>query len=62
MCCGWIPCHACALLRRYARHFSVVSITDFDDATLRRIFSSLLSWALDKAPFPTNIKVRALVG
>ncbi|KAL6751111.1 dynein heavy chain 5 [Haematococcus lacustris] len=41
---------------RYARHFNVISITDFNDATLRRIFGTLLDWALHKQPFPSNIK------
>ncbi|GFH11922.1 uncharacterized protein HaLaN_07507 [Haematococcus lacustris] len=43
---------------RYARHFNVISITDFNDATLRRIFGTLLDWALHKQPFPSNIKVQ----
>lgn len=42
---------------RYARHFSLISITDFDDSTLRRIFSTILTWALNKTDFPMNIKV-----
>jgi dynein heavy chain len=42
---------------RYARHFSTISITDFNDATLRRIFCTILNWAFSRQPFPANIKV-----
>ena len=42
---------------RYTRHFSMLSIVDFDDATLKRIFSTILDWALQSAEFPANIKV-----
>ncbi|PNH03664.1 Dynein heavy chain 7, axonemal [Tetrabaena socialis] len=41
---------------RYARHFNLVSIVDFDDHTLGRIFSTLLAWHLDGKGFPANIK------
>jgi hypothetical protein len=35
----------------------MLSIVDFDDATLKRIFSTILDWALQSAEFPANIKV-----
>ena len=35
----------------------MLSIVDFDDATLKRIFSTILDWALQTAEFPANIKV-----
>jgi dynein heavy chain len=43
---------------RYTRHFNMLSIVDFDDSTLKRIFSSILDWALKSADFSPNIKVR----
>jgi dynein heavy chain, axonemal len=46
---------------RYLRHFSLMSITDFDDATLTRIFSSLLGWGQERAGFALPIKVLASV-
>lgn len=42
---------------RYSRHFNTISITDFDEATLKRIFSSILDWFLKKENFPANIQV-----
>lgn len=42
---------------RYARHFVTVSITDFDDATLRTIFGAIIEWGLAREPFPPNVKV-----
>jgi dynein heavy chain len=47
-----------AVTSRYLRHFCLLSITDFDDSTLRRVFASLLSWGLDKGGFPASIKAR----
>ncbi|KAG2482389.1 hypothetical protein HYH03_018685 [Edaphochlamys debaryana] len=41
---------------RYARHFNLVSIVDFDEPTLARIFSTLLAWHLDAKGFPGHIK------
>ncbi|GIL57271.1 hypothetical protein Vafri_12526 [Volvox africanus] len=41
---------------RYARHFNLVSIVDFDEPTLGRIFSTLLAWHLDVKHFPNFIK------
>ncbi|GFR52768.1 hypothetical protein Agub_g15379 [Astrephomene gubernaculifera] len=41
---------------RYARHFNLVSIVDFDETTLGRIFSTLLAWHLDVRSFPNYIK------
>ena len=42
---------------RYQRHFNLVTIVDFDEPTLGRIFSTLLGWHLDTKSFPANIKV-----
>ncbi|GAX74205.1 hypothetical protein CEUSTIGMA_g1654.t1 [Chlamydomonas eustigma] len=41
---------------RYTRHFNMLSIVDFDDSTLKRIFSTILDWALKSADFSPNIK------
>ncbi|GLC41774.1 hypothetical protein PLESTM_001238200 [Pleodorina starrii] len=41
---------------RYGRHFNLVSIVDFDEPTLGRIFSTLLAWHLDVKEFPEFIK------
>ncbi|KAG2436335.1 hypothetical protein HXX76_006644 [Chlamydomonas incerta] len=41
---------------RYQRHFNLVTIVDFDEPTLGRIFSTLLGWHLDTKSFPANIK------
>ena len=43
---------------RYLRHFNLISIVDFDNATLTRIFSTVLAWHLDAKAFPAGIKVR----
>ncbi|KXZ49087.1 hypothetical protein GPECTOR_23g2 [Gonium pectorale] len=40
---------------RYARHFNLVSIVDFDDATLNHIFSTILAWHLEAKGFPKYI-------
>lgn len=45
---------------RYTRHFNMVSIVDFDNTTLTRIFSSILEWALTTNAFPANIKVSVM--
>lgn len=45
---------------RYQRHFKTTCIVDFDDTTLKRIFSNIVDWALVKDNFPANIKVNTL--
>lgn len=42
---------------RYGRHFNHISIVDFDDATLKRIFSTILGWHLAKETFQQDIQV-----
>lgn len=42
---------------RYGRHFNHISIVDFDDATLKRIFSTILGWHLGKETFQPDIQV-----
>lgn len=42
---------------RYGRHFNQITIVDFDDASLKRIFSTLLEWGLTRVAFPDNIRV-----
>jgi len=41
---------------RYLRHFNTVSMTEFDTATMERIFCSIMDWGLDKGGFGTHIK------
>jgi hypothetical protein len=45
-----------AITQRYQRHFNLTSVTDFDDATLQRIFTTVLDWHLTKSSFPSNIQ------
>ena len=45
---------------RYLRHFNTVSMTDFDDATLERIFCSIMDWGLEKGGFGKHIQVCVL--
>lgn len=40
---------------RYLRHFSVVSITAFDNAAMTTIFSSLVDWWLRKFQYQPSI-------
>lgn len=46
---------------RYLRHFNTVSMTDFDDATMERIFCSIMDWGLAKGEFGAHIQVRSFV-
>ena len=41
---------------RYARHFNIISITDFEDKALSSIFSSILKWYLESGKFPSSVK------
>ena len=47
---------------RYARHFNLISIVDFDNTTLKRIFSNILDWALITCVYPANVVVRGGCG
>ena len=40
---------------RYLRHFNMVSITEFDDRTLKRIFTSILDWYMTKESLPESM-------
>ncbi|GMH41668.1 hypothetical protein BSKO_09578 [Bryopsis sp. KO-2023] len=42
--------------QRYSRHFNMVSIVDFDNATLTQIFTSIIDWFMKKEAFPDNVK------
>lgn len=41
---------------RLLRHFSLFCFSDFDDQTLRRIFTSIVSWHLNTLPFASDVK------
>ena len=45
------------LTPRFVRHFNTCCITDFDDATLSHIFTSLMHWGLEKRGFGPAIQV-----
>jgi len=40
---------------RYARHFNTVVITEFDNPTLNRIFTSILDWYMGKEGLPDSL-------
>ena len=44
-----------SLTNRYLRHFSVISVTAFDNDTLSTIFSALVDWWMKKAGFGPNV-------
>jgi len=44
-----------SVTNRYLRHFSVVSVTAFDNDTLSTIFSALVDWWMKKAGFSPNV-------
>lgn len=33
---------------RYLRHFNIVSITNFDEGVLNKIFTKLMNWHINK--------------
>lgn len=39
---------------RFLRHFNVISINEFTDETMTRIFSNIFSFSLKKSNFPTE--------
>lgn len=46
---------------RFTRHMNIISIDEFDDATMTRIFSAITDWHFSKgfeASFVRNGKVR----
>ena len=50
---------------RFTRHMNIVSIDEFDDTTMTRIFSSITDWHFGKGfdgAFVRNGKVRLLIG
>lgn len=44
-----------SITNRYARHFSVVSVTAFDNDNMATIFSSLVGWWLQKYSYGSSI-------
>jgi len=44
-----------SVTNRYLRHFSVISVTAFDNDTLSTIFSALVDWWMKKAGFSPNV-------
>lgn len=46
---------------RYLRHFNLISINNFEETVLQRIFSKLMDWHLKKNGFsPTSEVFRTL--
>ncbi|KAG6554407.1 hypothetical protein Mapa_004324 [Marchantia paleacea] len=41
-----------AVTPRYMRHFNVLSILDFDDSSLSRVFTTIMDWWIRKAHLP----------
>lgn len=44
-----------SVTNRYLRHFSVISVTAFDNDTLSTIFSVLVDWWMKKTGFGPNV-------
>ena len=44
-----------SVTNRYLRHFSVISVTAFDNDTLSTIFSALVDWWMKRAGFGVNV-------
>lgn len=44
-----------SITNRYARHFSVVSVTAFDNDNMTTIFSSLVEWWLKKYSYGSSV-------
>lgn len=44
-----------SVTNRYLRHFSVISVTAFDNDTLGTIFSALVDWWMKRAGFGANV-------
>eukprot|EP00937_MAST-01D_sp_MAST-1D-sp2_P000693 g693.t1 len=44
-----------ALTPRFLRHFNLVCFTDFDDATLKRIFNTILTWHFTSNKFDDKV-------
>lgn len=47
---------------RYLRHFNMISINNFDEPVLIRIFSKLMDWHIKKFGFGTSDVARTLQG
>ena len=45
-----------AVTGRYMRHYNVVSIIDYDEATLSLIFDKILCWYLSSRDFPKEVR------
>ena len=48
---------------RFTRHLNIVSIDEFDDDTMTRIFTTITDWHFSKgfeSSFPRNGKVRVV--
>ncbi|KAK3235325.1 hypothetical protein CYMTET_54468 [Cymbomonas tetramitiformis] len=44
-----------SISNRYVRHYSVIYVTDFDTATLTRIFTKLVNWWFTRCQYDQNI-------
>ncbi|OAE31694.1 hypothetical protein AXG93_3384s1680 [Marchantia polymorpha subsp. ruderalis] len=44
-----------AVTPRYMRHFNVLSILDFDDSSLSRVFTTIMDWWIRKAHLPHEV-------
>ncbi|KAG8459256.1 hypothetical protein KFE25_014101 [Diacronema lutheri] len=44
---------------RYMRHFNVIAFTEFDDASMVRIFQTILDWWLDRSGFDSSFRTRS---
>jgi dynein heavy chain len=44
---------------RYMRHFNIIAFTEFDDASMSRIFQTILDWWLDRSGFDAAFRNRS---
>lgn len=47
---------------RYLRHFNLISINNFEENVLQRIFSKLMDWHIRRGKFTNQEVVRSLQG
>eukprot|EP00698_Gefionella_okellyi_P021809 TRINITY_DN713_c0_g3_i1.p1 TRINITY_DN713_c0_g3~~TRINITY_DN713_c0_g3_i1.p1 ORF type:complete len:2250 (-),score=595.98 TRINITY_DN713_c0_g3_i1:82-5835(-) len=48
-----------AVTQRFLRHFNVLSITDFDEQTLGRIYNAIMSWHMEVQNFDQGLRRHA---